>query len=123
MNIEHYNKPRSEWERLIDEWIFNERDRKILKRKLLDGITHERVAEEFDMSVRRIKVIVKKGDVVEFFGPNLDAFEYTFTTSPNTYYLDIRNNDLYDMEIEEIYKANIRIQNPNAPIFGKGGRL
>ena len=55
------SKSRSEWEHIIDEWIFNERDRKILKRKLLDGITHERVAEEFDMSVRRIKVIVKKG--------------------------------------------------------------
>ena len=54
-------KSRSEWEHIIDEWIFNERDRKILKRKLLDGITHERVAEEFDMSVRRFKVIVKKG--------------------------------------------------------------
>ena len=55
------NFSRREWEHIIDEWIFNERDRKILKRKLLDGITHERVAEEFDMSVRRIKVIVKKG--------------------------------------------------------------
>lgn len=30
--------PRSEWEYLIDEWIFSERDRQILKRRLLDGI-------------------------------------------------------------------------------------
>lgn len=60
--MEHdlFDKSRSEWERIIDEWIFNERDRKILKRKLLDGITHERIAEEFDMSTRRIKAIVKK---------------------------------------------------------------
>ena len=27
--------PRSEWERLIDEWIFNEKHRAILKRRLL----------------------------------------------------------------------------------------
>ena len=51
---------RSQWEHLIDEWIFNERDRKILKRRLLDGITYERLAEEFDMSVRQIKNITYK---------------------------------------------------------------
>lgn len=51
----------SEWSYLIDEWIFNERDRKILKRRLLDGIGFEPLAEEFDMSVRQIKNIVYKG--------------------------------------------------------------
>lgn len=52
--------PRSEWERLIDEWIFSERDRRILKRRLLDGITFERLAEECDMSPSQIKRIVKR---------------------------------------------------------------
>lgn len=61
MCTELFNLPRSKWESLIDEYIFNERDRLIMKRKLLDGITHERVAEEFDMSTRRIKVIIKQG--------------------------------------------------------------
>ena len=51
---------RSEWERLIDEWIFNERDRAILKRRLLDGICFEPLAEEFDLSVRQVKNIVYK---------------------------------------------------------------
>ena len=60
MNIEHYNKPRSEWEHIIDEWIFNERDRKIIKRRLLDGILLEPLAEEFDMSVQQIKSIIYK---------------------------------------------------------------
>lgn len=46
---------RSEWERLIDEYIFNEDDRKMLKRRLLDGICYEPLAEEFDMSVAQIK--------------------------------------------------------------------
>lgn len=52
---------RSDLSRLIDEWIFKERDRKILKRRLLDGICYEPLAEEFDMSVRQIKNIVYKG--------------------------------------------------------------
>lgn len=51
---------RSELSLLIDEWIFNERDRAILKRRLLDGLKYEALAEEFDMSVRRTKGIVYK---------------------------------------------------------------
>lgn len=53
-----FNKPRSQIERTIDEWIFNERDRLILKRRYLDGLTYERLAEEFDLSTQRIKSIV-----------------------------------------------------------------
>lgn len=51
---------RSEIHHFIDEYIHNERDRKILKRRLTDGITYERLAEEFDMSVGQIKNIVYK---------------------------------------------------------------
>ena len=51
---------RSEMERFIDEWIFSERDRRILKRRLLDGICYEPLAEEFDLSVRQVKTIVYK---------------------------------------------------------------
>jgi len=58
--IEH-DLSRSEVEHLIDEWIFSERDRKILKRRLLDGIIFDQLSEEFEMSVRQIKKIVYKG--------------------------------------------------------------
>ena len=58
--IEDADLSRSEVSRLIDEWIFNERDRAVLKRRLLDGITYERLAEEFDLSVRQTKNIVYK---------------------------------------------------------------
>lgn len=51
---------RSEIEYLIEEWCLNERNRSILKRKLIDGITFEKLAEEFDMSVGQIKSIVYK---------------------------------------------------------------
>lgn len=51
---------RSEWEHLIDEYVFSERDRAILKRRLLDGICFEPLAEEFELSVRQTKSIVLK---------------------------------------------------------------
>jgi DNA-directed RNA polymerase specialized sigma24 family protein len=55
--MEYSNSQISE---LIDEWIHSERDRAIMKRRLIDGLTHERLAEEFDMSVRQIKRIIYK---------------------------------------------------------------
>lgn len=55
-----FNIPRSEVEKIIDEWIFNERNRNLLKRRLLDGITYERLAEEFDLSTQQVKSIVYK---------------------------------------------------------------
>lgn len=51
---------RSEWVRLIDEWILNDRDRRLIKRRLLDGITFDELAEEFLLSVRQTKEIVYK---------------------------------------------------------------
>ena len=43
---------------LIDDNVHSERDRYILKRKLIDGITFERLAEDVDMSVRGVRYIV-----------------------------------------------------------------
>ena len=57
---------RSQWENLIDEWIFSERDRKILKRYLLDNICFEPLAEEFDLSVRQTKNIVYQTESILF---------------------------------------------------------
>ena len=58
--MESYNLSRSEWENLIDQWIFKERDSAILKRRLLDGICYEPLAEEFDLSVQQVKNVVYK---------------------------------------------------------------
>ena len=55
-----FEKSRSEMEHIIDEWVFNERDRSIMKRRFLDGITYERIAEEYDLSTQRVKTIVYK---------------------------------------------------------------
>lgn len=54
------NLSRSEWEALIEEWIFSERDRTIVKRRLLDGICYEPLAEEMQLSTAQIKRISKK---------------------------------------------------------------
>lgn len=58
----HIHISRSELNALIDEWVFNERDRAIVKRRLLDGICYEPLAEEFDLSVRHVKTIVYKAE-------------------------------------------------------------
>lgn len=50
----------SEIRELIDEYIHSERDRKMLKRRLIDGICFEPLAEEFDLSVRQTKTIIYK---------------------------------------------------------------
>ncbi|MBO5854381.1 MAG: sigma-70 family RNA polymerase sigma factor [Bacteroidales bacterium] len=51
---------RSEWEKLIDEWIFNEQHREMLKRNILDGRTYEQIAEQFDMSTRQVARIIPR---------------------------------------------------------------
>ena len=53
-----FHKSTQEIEYLIDSWIFNERNRKIAKRKIIDDITFEKLAEEYDLSVQRVKTIV-----------------------------------------------------------------
>ena len=56
----------SQVENLIDEWIFSERDRAIMKRRLIDGIPYEPLADEFSISVSQIKRIVKKNQTTIF---------------------------------------------------------
>lgn len=56
------NYTNSEINFLIDEHIHSERDRKILKRRLIDGITYEALAEEFELSTRYIKTIVYRSE-------------------------------------------------------------
>lgn len=55
--IEYSN---SEIEKVIDEYVHNARNRAILKRRLIDGICFEPLAEEFELSVRQVKNIVYK---------------------------------------------------------------
>lgn len=60
--MKDYGISRSQLSHLIDEWIFSERDRAILKRRFCDGICFEPLAEEFNLSVRQVKNIVYKSE-------------------------------------------------------------
>ena len=60
INIERYNLSRSDLQHLIDQWIFNERNRLILADRLFNGTTYERLAEKYDISTQQVKNIVYK---------------------------------------------------------------
>lgn len=51
---------RSEIQTLIDEWVFDEKARKILARRWFDGVTYEKLAAEFGLSTRQTVNIVRK---------------------------------------------------------------
>lgn len=51
---------------VIDEYIHNEKHRAILKRRLIDGVYFEPLAEEFGLSVRHVKNIVYKNQNIVF---------------------------------------------------------
>lgn len=55
--IEYTN---SQIKELIEDKIHSERDRNILKRRLIDGITYEKLSEEFSLSVTQVKNICYK---------------------------------------------------------------
>lgn len=59
-NTERYNLSRSELQYLIDQWIFNERNRLILSDRIFNGTTYERLAEKYDLSTQQVKNIVYK---------------------------------------------------------------
>ena len=56
----------SQMTHIIDEYIHSARDRQILKRRLIDGLCYEHLAEEFQLSDRQIKNIVYKNEMILF---------------------------------------------------------
>ena len=52
----------SQVRRIIEDFIHSERDRRLLSRRLIDGITIERLAQEFELSPRQVKNILRKGE-------------------------------------------------------------
>lgn len=63
---EKVNYRNSDAARIIDEYIHSERDRAIIKRRLIDGVSIERLAEEFDRSPRAMQRKVAKLQAVVF---------------------------------------------------------
>lgn len=52
--------PRSEWERLISEWIFKDRYRDIMRRYIFDGWSQEKIAEHEGLSLNGAKSIIRR---------------------------------------------------------------
>ena len=50
----------SELAELINERIHSEKARNVMKRKLIDGVTFEALAEEVGMSTRGVKYLVQR---------------------------------------------------------------
>ena len=44
----------------IDEHIHSERDRQIIKRRLIDGLTYDELSAEFNLSARQLQRITYK---------------------------------------------------------------
>jgi uncharacterized protein (DUF433 family) len=61
---------REDIENVIDTYIVlhrnAERNRNILKRRLIDGLTHDQLANEFDLSVQSVQKILYKYEEVVF---------------------------------------------------------
>ena len=51
---------------IIGEYIHDERHRRLMDRRLIDNITIDRLAEEFDLSVSQVKRIIWKDSEIIF---------------------------------------------------------
>jgi AraC-like DNA-binding protein len=63
---EKMNYANSEMIERINELIHSERDRKILKKRLVDGLTYDELSLEFNLSTRQIQRIVYKQEKILF---------------------------------------------------------
>lgn len=63
---ERYDLPRSAWERLINEWVFDLRDRMMLCMRLLDGLTLDEISEKMNMPVDTVKRRIRKAQTKVF---------------------------------------------------------
>ena len=68
---------------LIDQCIHNEVHRNILKRRLLDHVKYEALAEEFNYSVRHIKRIVYKNQDILYARIESTDFSVGFFFTPS----------------------------------------
>ncbi len=59
--FEYSNLPISVCEEMINQWIFNEEHRNILKSRLIDGVSYPKLSDMYQKSVRQLKNIVYTG--------------------------------------------------------------
>lgn len=54
----------SQIDRLINEHIHSHRNRQILKSRYIDGLTHEALSEKYELSVKQIRNIIYKSEMI-----------------------------------------------------------
>lgn len=52
--------PSSQLSALIDEWIKNKRNRRLLKDRFIDDLKIEKLADKYDLSVPRVQAILRE---------------------------------------------------------------
>ena len=60
MNISKYDLSRDEIVFLIQQFVFNKRDRDLIYDRLIDGITICELSNKYSLSDSQVKVIIKK---------------------------------------------------------------
>lgn len=61
MTMNRFNNiPNNQLSEMIENWIKSERDRNLMKRRLIDGLSLERLSEEFELSVKQVYRITNK---------------------------------------------------------------
>ena len=49
----------------IAEFLHSDRDRRLMERRLIDGVVIEKLAEEFELSVSQVKrIIMRNSDII-----------------------------------------------------------
>ena len=101
--------------------------------KFYSDLNYNFVIHEYDENknhLRRNNIGNDNETNINIYTPSSDCKYIRFRTYIDYYEKNVNVkiiiSDILDSTFEELYnqyKANIRIQNPNAPIFGKGGRL
>jgi hypothetical protein len=101
--------------------------------KFYSDLNYNFVIHEYDENknhLRRNNIGNDSETNINIYTPSSDCKYIRFRTYIDYYEKNVNVkiiiSDILDSTFEELYnqyEANIRIQNPNAPIFGKGGRL
>ena len=58
--LEESGLPISACEKMIDQWIFNQKSREIAKARMLDGVQYPELSKQFNLSIRQLKHIVSE---------------------------------------------------------------
>ena len=96
----------SEIQHIIDEWIHSERERKILHRRLIDGLTVEELAEEFTYEILPDAEAPDGEYYVMAFDVYGEEVRFDFFKAPEGNNLIRETRMIGDEEYETFYQAN-----------------